>query len=88
MRRNGVDNVYHYLDDFLVLGAPGTNECAEALSILLGLTGWLGLPVAEEKVEGPATVLIYSHPSSYPHFCVKVTSRLTLMYIHVICCTP
>ena len=58
-RRNGIRNIYHYLDDFLVLGGPGTSECADALSTLIRWTQWLGLPVAEEKVEGPATVLTF-----------------------------
>ena len=27
IRRTGVEFVIHYLDDFLVMGAPGSQEC-------------------------------------------------------------
>ena len=59
VRHNGVQTVFHYLDDFLVLGAPGSEECAEALATLLEWMRHLGLPVAFEKVEGPAQVLTF-----------------------------
>ena len=32
----GVQVRYHYLDDFIVLGPPGSEECAEHLQILKG----------------------------------------------------
>ena len=41
---NGVQRVFHYLDDFLVIGAPGSSECAQGHSTLLSSTNWLGLP--------------------------------------------
>ena len=25
---NGIENIVHYLDDFVILGAPGSNQCA------------------------------------------------------------
>ena len=55
----GVKKVFHYLDDFQVLGAPGSEECAHGLTTLLGLTEWLGFPVATEKVEEPTTRLTF-----------------------------
>ena len=58
-QENGVDAIYHYLDDFLVLGAPGSDRCANDLATLMKWTTWLGLPVAQEKVEGPTTVLTF-----------------------------
>ena len=57
VRVNGVGEIYHYLDGFLVLGTSGSEECADSLSTLMGWTEWLGFPVAEEKVEGPTTKL-------------------------------
>lgn len=56
-RQEGVRFVIHYLDDFLVIGAPASEECATALSKLLRIFGRLGLPVAEEKLEGPLPCL-------------------------------
>ena len=48
-----------YLDDFLLLGAPASPKCAEALRTLLAICGQLGVPVAEEKTEGPLTTLTF-----------------------------
>ena len=59
VRKDGVRELYHYLDDFLVLGAPGSGECASSMSKLLGRTEWLGFPIAEEKMEGPTTTLTF-----------------------------
>ena len=57
VRDQGVHFVIHYLDDFLVMGAPSSDECATALKTLLTVFGRLGLPVALDKLEGPATHL-------------------------------
>ena len=55
----GVHSALHYLDDFLVMGPPGQNSCAEALTTTLALCEELGFPVAPEKTEGPATTLTF-----------------------------
>ena len=57
MKQEGVRSVIHYLDDFLVWGAPGSEECANALATVTRVFNCLGLPVAVEKLEGPATCL-------------------------------
>ena len=41
----------HYLDVFLVIGAPYSPECVAALTMLLRVFDLLGLPVAVEKLE-------------------------------------
>ena len=51
--------VDHYLDDFIVLGMAGTEECAEGLAVVWRVSRELGVPLAEEKSEGPATVLTF-----------------------------
>ena len=56
-KQTGVNFVIHYLDDFLVVGAPSSPECATALRTLLEIFGRLGLPVAMEKLEGPVMCL-------------------------------
>ena len=48
----------HYLDDFLVIGAPTTRECKQALETALGLCRRLGIPISVHKTEGPSVVLI------------------------------
>ena len=58
-RRKRAKFVVHYLDDFLVMGAPATNECSEALKGLFNTFELLGLPVALDKLEGPASKLMF-----------------------------
>ena len=50
---------FHYLDDFFVLWPPQQAECAEALRVAIDTCLELGVPVAQNKVEGPATVLTF-----------------------------
>ena len=55
----GVQVLYHYLDDFVVLGPPGSEECAEHLQILKRVCNDLGVPLAPEKQEGPSTCITF-----------------------------
>ncbi len=48
-RSQGVNSVLHYLDDFIVFGAPGTEECQAALDLALQLCCLLGVPIARHK---------------------------------------
>jgi hypothetical protein len=59
LKQAGVKFVIHYLDDFLLIGAPGSRECAEALEIVKAIFGRLGLPIAIRKLEGPTLCLIF-----------------------------
>jgi hypothetical protein len=56
-RQAGVSFVIHYLDNFLLIEAPDSPECAKALETLLEIFRRLGLPVAVKKREGPSTCL-------------------------------
>lgn len=58
-RKEIVQWVIHYLDDFLVMRAPGSDKCATAVKKLLEVFERLGLPVAPEKLEGPDTILVF-----------------------------
>ena len=53
LRHLGVRYVFHYLDDFLVVGPPASPECAGALAQLDSACARLGVPIAEHKREGP-----------------------------------
>ena len=58
VRRRGVKFLIHYLDDYLIIGAPHSNECKDSsLEILLSTFGRLGIPVADDKLEGPESCL-------------------------------
>ncbi len=43
----------------VTLGAPGTLECDQNLTLLVNLCHILNLPLALEKKEGPTTMLIF-----------------------------
>ena len=47
----------HYLDDFLFLGPPNSDECGAALRSALALCTELGVPISEEKLKGPGTCI-------------------------------
>ena len=57
--RNRVENCLHYLDDFLILGSGGSNDCGVALQRALQICAYLGVPIAQKKTEGPATKLVF-----------------------------
>ena len=49
----------HYRDDFQIVGDPGSSECSVALNVALELCGRLGVPIAEQKLQGPTTSLSF-----------------------------
>ena len=59
LRQLEVQAVMHYLDDFLFVGSPGTDECQRALAITLATCEELGVPIAPDKTEGPSTSLAF-----------------------------
>ena len=52
IRQEVQSTVIHYLDDFLVVAPPQSSVCAESLQSVLQVFEMLGLPVAEDKLEG------------------------------------
>lgn len=52
-------NVVHYLDDFLLAGLPGTQECHYLVSKFTSLCDELGVPLAHDKTLGPTTKLVF-----------------------------
>ena len=59
MEQHGVQPLLHYLDDFLTIGPPNSNSCQRNLDIIKQICDILGVPLALEKVEGPATSLSF-----------------------------
>ena len=55
----GIEHLIHYLDDFLFLVAPQTNEGTRIHSLALNVFARLGVPVALHKTEGPACVITF-----------------------------
>ena len=48
LQSEGVRLILHYLVDFLVLGPPDTDECAQALATTLRICDELSVPIAAE----------------------------------------
>ena len=59
MRQHGVQPLLHYLDNFLTVGPPNSNICQQNLDTIKQVCDILGVPLALEKVEGPATSLSF-----------------------------
>ena len=59
IQREGVEFIIHYLNDFLLMGRPESDNCRVALDKLLGVFRRLGFPVAPDKLEGPTTRLVF-----------------------------
>lgn len=55
----GVQQLWHYLDDYITCGAPDSDECQFNLQMLVDVCRHLGFPLAEEKLEGPTTSLVF-----------------------------
>ena len=55
----GVSFSIHYLDDFLTMGPAGSSVCQQNLDIFIQTCNELGIPLAEEKLEGPSTSLTF-----------------------------
>ena len=59
MGRHGVAHAIHYLDDYLMMAPPHTDECGSALRTCLRVCESLGVPIADHKIGGPATILTF-----------------------------
>ena len=49
----------NYLDDFLIAGAAGRDQCAASVRVTLSVCEHLGVPVAFDKLEGPSTQITF-----------------------------
>ena len=59
LTQKGISPVFHYLDDFLTLGPPGSSTCAHNLATIKEVCSTLGIPLTLEKVEGPSHSLTF-----------------------------
>ena len=51
--------VDHYVDDFIIVGPPGSGVCAHNIRVMHDTCRASGIPVEEEKSEGPATTITF-----------------------------
>ena len=59
VKLQGVKYLFHYLDNFITCGLPGTTECATNMQKLMDCCSELGIPIATEKTKGPATCITF-----------------------------
>ena len=57
--QHGVEYIFHYLDDFLIMGPPGSSICQENLQKLIDMCSRLGVPLVADKQEGPSPILTF-----------------------------
>ena len=55
VKARGTSNVFHYVDDFVIVGPPGSNKCGSDLGLLMQTCADLGVIIAEDKTEVPST---------------------------------
>ena len=59
IRQEGVEYLHHYLDDFIIIGSPNSDQCNTDLQSLKRVCAILGVPLAAHKEEGPTTCLTF-----------------------------
>ena len=60
MQQRGATYLFHYIDDFIMLGAPGSSECDDNNIIMHESCVKMGLPSEPEKDEGPSTSITFT----------------------------
>ena len=55
----GLQWLIHYLDDYFLAGPPNSTSCDNHLRFFLKVCKLLGFPIAMDKVDGPATKLVF-----------------------------
>ena len=58
LNRYDVADLMHYLDDFIMAGPPGSDQCARNLQTSLAVCRSLGLPLHPDKCIAPSTRLV------------------------------
>lgn len=55
VRSSGAEFIWHYLDDSIMVGRPGSGECGFNCKLMHHLFDQLSMPLAKDKCEGPVT---------------------------------
>ena len=59
LKQEGTRWIFHYIDDFITIGEPDSEECALNMGRIERISNELGLPIEEKKTEGPSTCLTF-----------------------------
>ena len=71
----GVRCQLHYLDNFLLIAAPYSQQGHEFLAITIQILSLLGVTVATHKTEGPTTTLVFLGILIDTDNCVAASGR-------------
>ena len=59
VRQRGVNDIDHYIDDFVIIGPPKSDVCGQALGMTIRTCRELGAPLAMDKLEGPSHCITF-----------------------------
>ena len=59
IEQRGTSHVAHYLDDFVTVGTPNTDQCYINQQIICRTCQELGIPLVPHKTVGPSTCLVF-----------------------------
>lgn len=59
MQQNGVSWAVHYVDNFLTIGKPGSDECQRSMVIMHDVCAKACLPLEPTKTQGPSEMLTF-----------------------------
>ena len=54
-----MSHLLHYLDDYIMMGSAGSEECNVNTATFLATCNRLGVSIVPDKCKGPATRLTY-----------------------------
>lgn len=57
--KTGRNEIEHYLDDFLFVGKPHSDQCLQLMNSFRELCVDLGVPIAEDKTLGPSCIMVF-----------------------------
>ena len=76
LQQQGVTYLIHYLDDFLTIGPPNSDECQKNLETMFEVAKALGVLLATDKVAEPSIALgISRHSAEHPQDGSSAPSR-------------
>ena len=52
-----MDHIFHYSDDFVIIGRPDKTQCESGLRPLMQACKNVGFVVADDNTQGPSTCL-------------------------------
>ena len=68
----GVQHLWHYLDDYITCGAPGSDKCRCNLQMLVDVCKCLGVPLVEENAVGGMAAKKEMHQEGATFHCGSV----------------